>query len=373
MGACDSKRTARRSRPSQAAKVWHVCRFAQRFELPDDARFCRRGPLVYSRDYVTANDDESASYLQQIDALSRRQNGLELEGAWSRIRRAASARSRAYRGYLLTADNRPASDAEIGRAVLFCEPRRATRILKSLAEVGLIEQARCPIFDLSQNDVTPTKRKNTPGNNANRKSGTSGRQKSVSQENSKKLVRARAPLRAKRKRNTEKEIEKKIRNPESAHLEGRTRAASPKANPQESAAKGASQATSGEAPRPVNQQADRPAERRDPRQIGNVLKFLHWQDAEAVQFGQDVFGILWPEKAGEPDSDVAKSERGTFTKWLWRQGPPGTRAAAIEKGLKLARHVGKNRRSYRKPGAAWLSLVTGKADPGAPKKLRAAV
>ena len=177
---------------------WHVFRFHERFELADDQRFCRKGPLVYSRDYVSAADDESATYLQQLDALSRRQNGLELEGAWSRIRRAASSRSRAYRGWLLTASNCPMSATEIGRKVLFCDPRRATRILKTLAEIGLIEQARCPTFDLSENEAPKRKRrkKATKGSekakSAKRKSG---RRNAVSRESSENLESSRSPLR----------------------------------------------------------------------------------------------------------------------------------------------------------------------------------
>lgn len=198
----------------QTRKVWHVCRFRERFELADDLRFDRRRPLIYSRDYVTANDDESASYLRQIDALSRRKNGLELEGAWSRIRRAASARSREYRGYLLTSANRPASDAEIGRTILFCEARRALRILKTLAELGLIEHVRCPIFDESRNNVTRKKARKTPSLKANRRDRTSGRRESASRETTGNHVLARAPLRAKDKRDNGKEKTKRKRNPQ---------------------------------------------------------------------------------------------------------------------------------------------------------------
>jgi len=363
-------KSTRRKNASQAPKVWHVFHFRERLELPDDARFCRRGPLVYSRDYVSATDDESAAYLQQIDALSRRHNGLELEGAWSRIRRATSARSRAYRGYLLTADNLPASDAEIGRTILFCEPRRATRILKALAEVGLIEQARCPIFDLSQNEVTPAKRKRTPRNKANRKSGTSGCKKSISRETTRNTEKFRAPLRAKKKRNTEKEIGKKKRNPESARVPSaalgtlKTKASqtpsrpSPPStpepvNPQESRA-GVTQDHSCPPPHTVHREAR--------EHIANAIK-LHLRDPECQQFADEVYAVLWADSSSRPLSGPAFTEWANYAKWLWEQGPPGGRQAAIEKGLTIARHVAKNRKSYRKPGAVWRGIVAGKRTP----------
>jgi len=168
-------------------KVWHVFRFRERFELADDQRFCRKGPLIYARDYVSAADDESAAYLQQLQALGRHRNALELEGAWVRLRRAASGRSRAYRGYLLTPDNRPASDAEIGRTVLFCDARRASRILNTLAEVGLLEQVCCPIFDLSENEAPKKKRSKKAAETSEtpkQAKKKTGRRKSVSREGS---------------------------------------------------------------------------------------------------------------------------------------------------------------------------------------------
>lgn len=179
--------------------VWHVCRFRERFELPDDLRFCRKGPLVYCRDYVSPCDDESASYLREIDAVTRHRNALEIIGAWSLIRRAASARSRAFRGYLLTADNRPMSDAEIGRTILFVEPRRASRILKALAEAGLLEQVCCPIFDLSENEAPQNKGAKSAGKPAKSPKRKTGRKNSVSREGSENLGRTRTPLRAKMK------------------------------------------------------------------------------------------------------------------------------------------------------------------------------
>jgi hypothetical protein len=368
-----------------ARMVWHVARFAQLVELPDDTRFCRRGPLLYCRDFVSANDDESAAYLRQIDALSRRQNGLELEGAWSRIRRAASGWSRAYRGYLLSADHRPLNVAEIGRTILFCDPRRATRILKSLEEVGLLEQVRCPIFDESENGVPSKKRRRTPGNKAKRQSAESGVGKSISRESSRKSERARAPLRAKgkrkRKRNTEsgrgKEEKAGIRNPESARpresqgqvLEGPCPPTAPEVrsprNPQEPAT-GSAVAPQAPAPRASFRGGE-------PQRLGPIIRqrFDHWLDEEAVRFGQNVFTTIWPGE--DPDSEWATGERGVFTKWLASKGAAGSRQAAIDKGLKVARHIAKHRKTYRKPGAVWRQIVDGKANSPAAAAAQRAV
>ena len=144
-------------------KVWLISRFELRFELRGrQSKWCRDTPLVFTRDFVSAHDDESASYLAQLDALSRRRNGLELEGAYVRLRRHASRQSKNFRGYLLTAEKQPASDAYLARYVLFCDARRARRLLKALADVGLLRQVTCPNFA----QAVPSRRRAKPAEKA---------------------------------------------------------------------------------------------------------------------------------------------------------------------------------------------------------------
>ncbi len=191
----------------RADRVWHVFRFRERFELADDQRFCRKGPLIYARDYVTPADDESCAYLQQIESLRRRADGLELEGAWARIRAAASRRSRAYRGFLLNERLEPASSIEIGRTVLYVPPQRAEKILGALEAVGLIERVAVPDWDLSLNDLpkkkgTAKRQKAGPGDNLSRETT---RNPERARETTSATERRRAPLNAKRKEKERKE------------------------------------------------------------------------------------------------------------------------------------------------------------------------
>jgi len=347
---------------------WHVFRFHERFELADDQRFCRKGPLIYSRDYVSAADDESATYLQQLDALSRRQNGLELEGAWSRIRRAASSRSRAYRGWLLTATNCPMSAADIGRTVLFCDPRRATRILKTLVEVGLVEQARCPTFDLSQNEAPTVKRrtKATKGNEkAKRGKPKSGGENTVSHKNSENLEDSRSPLRAKKqngkvsqqKRDTG--IPEKVREaatPQGAMKPRTTTSPTTTPGPKPVDPK---EPEGGQASKPENSR--RPAPSAKPRPaavpIGHCVK-LH--DYQADQFGLKVFGILGLDKRHEAGSTEGKSEWKSFASWLTKSkacAPPTAWGDLEERGLRKARHIAKYGHTAKSPGAVWHKVM----------------
>jgi hypothetical protein len=334
--------------------VWHVVRFAERFELPDDARICRKSPLIYTRDYVTESDDESANYLKQLAVMSRRQNSLELEGAWSRIRRAAACRSRAFRGYLLNGDE-PASDAEIGRTILFCEPRRATRILQALKEIGLIEQVRCPIFDISRNDVPPKKRRKKPVEQVRGARAQSGQRKSVSRKATGRPEGARTPLRAKRKNERVREE----RNTNAGIPEGQPSATT---NPKESEA-GQSHAngpTAGGSALSVHAKRSRP----DAVPIGHCLKI---RDFDAENFGLQVFEALGLDKRYSVGSREGKSERASFANWLIKakaQHPPEAWPALRERGVEKARYIAKHGRTAEKPGAVWHTVM-GTTEPKA--------
>jgi len=343
---------------TNSQKVWHIFRFRERFELGDDQRFCRKGPLVYARDYVSASDDESAVYLRQMDALSRRQNGLELEGAWSRIRRAASARSRAYRGYLLAANDCPASDAEIARSVLFCEPRRASRILKSLAEIGLLEQVRCPTFDLSENDAPkakPRKKTSQPRERANRRNGKSGRAKSVSRESSENLEDSRTPLRAEKENGKVSQKERNTGREETTRSPATTPSPEP-VDPKEPEGGQGRNAHTAPGPAPSVKSSGPPAA----VPIGHVVN-IHDFDADA--FGLEVFKILGIDKRCSASSTDGKSEWKSFAKWLVKakaNSPPSAWPQLRERGLAKARHIAKNAKNAKNPGALWNSIVRGK-------------
>lgn len=338
---------ANKGKPTKAKPlVWHVCRFRERFELPDDQRFCRKGPLVFCREYVSAADDESANYLREVDTLTRHRNALELIGAWLLIRRAACARSRAYRGFLLTADNRPMSDAEIGRTILFCQPRRASRILKTLAEAGLVEPVICPIFDLAQNEAPAQKQAKTPRKQAQSRRRKSGRRDSVSRKNSKNLGRAHSPLRAKRKTELangnlkEKEITGNGKEDQS-----RQENLSAPGKPPESTTEGAT-ASKAQAPR------------RDIRTTGIVKLsdalpravdgLAHGYSLGADDFAGEIFALL--QCSMDRESLDGRRELGNFRAALLAAVDAGLSPSQIEecirKGKADAARIGKSRKRH---------------------------
>ena len=89
-----------RKQPTQ--KVWHIYHFGERYELPDDRRTFRRGPLLFTRGFVgSGQDDESISHHKQIEALMSQPEGLAARGLFDELLNRAANQSRCYRGYLL--------------------------------------------------------------------------------------------------------------------------------------------------------------------------------------------------------------------------------------------------------------------------------
>ncbi len=170
----------------RTAKVWHIFRFQERFELPDDARYCRKSPLLYTRDYVgSGNDDESISYHQQICILRSRPNRLELRGVFAELREIAANRSRAYRGYLLDEKLQPASDKKVSQW-LDLDIAKTKKILHDLTEIGLLERVELPDFDPSDNespaeneDPDKAKRQREGGRNRCGRKGKTARSRSI--------------------------------------------------------------------------------------------------------------------------------------------------------------------------------------------------
>jgi len=150
-----AKKTTKRkvaAAKKRSVKVWHIFRFEQRFELPDDVRYCRKSPLVYTRDFVGSGlDDESISYHQQVTALRSMSNFLQLKGAFHELKGIAANRSRCYRGYLLDEVFKPAGDEKISQW-LCVNVKDGKKILKSLEQVGLVERVNVPKFDPTKNE-----------------------------------------------------------------------------------------------------------------------------------------------------------------------------------------------------------------------------
>lgn len=167
---------------SKGVIVWHVSRFRERYELPDDVYYDRKSPLLYTKDFIgSGNDDESCAYWRQLIALRSKPNWLALRGAFSEIKNIAGNMSNTFRGFLLNSRFEPASEKVIGRW-LGIDEEQAKLILSELEDVGLLEQVDFPKFDTD--DDVPAKSKTKKRKKAAKKKESTNKRKKVAGKNS---------------------------------------------------------------------------------------------------------------------------------------------------------------------------------------------
>jgi hypothetical protein len=159
-----AKAKAAAKRKKAKKKVWHIFHFGQRYELPDDVRYCRVTALKYTMDFVSADDDEAISFQQQFDLLRSYKDCLAIKGAFRELKTMAANRSRCYRGYLLNEKLQPATTKRISQ-LLQVDEDMAAHYLEALEDVGLIERIPMPDFDESVNGP--------PGGDSDKTSGNS--------------------------------------------------------------------------------------------------------------------------------------------------------------------------------------------------------
>ena len=147
-----AKTAKKRPTKRRVLKIWHIFHFAERFELPDDFRGCRQGPLKFTKDFVgSGSDDESISYQLQMAIVDQYDDNLLLCGVFSKLKNLAANRSRAFRGYLIDENKKPATTKRIGQW-LGLDEKRAAAALEKLRVARLIERIDMPKFDLTVND-----------------------------------------------------------------------------------------------------------------------------------------------------------------------------------------------------------------------------
>ncbi len=160
-------------------KVWHVFRFKERYELPDDMRSFRQSGLLFTRDFVgTAGGDEAVGYHNSFGLLSNN-DGLEyamLYGLYRELINMAAQHSRARRGYLLNASGEPLKLGQIAK-LLNIPPRDMQTLLYRLKSVKLMEYIHLPKFDMTLNDDprshTPKSKETKSGGRSTKSGGRS--------------------------------------------------------------------------------------------------------------------------------------------------------------------------------------------------------
>lgn len=355
------------------AKVWHIFNYELRFELPDDNRRCRKGPLLFSKYIISGSDDESLNLQDQLQAL--RSFGLPwmlLKGSFYELVAVAGNRSRMYRGYLLDQEYQPAGNKKIA-LWLGMDEEKAHQVLTALRLTGLIERVPLPEFDPDNNDPPMPESGPTSGKEQEEQKGKSDRQARRTQNTAIRGAGRKNPAPFKKGEigiGNRKSEEQKKKNPNRIKPESETEgkgnlisqalgtAKEPSASPA-----AAPDLNPSPIPSPMNPTEsdaggeDRTAARMacdpPPPSIDLSQRMTELYDPSA--FGLRVFELLFRDR---PQVQRDRAEVGAFAAAWERALQSGLRPSELEhlreRSLQRAEQISRKRRRVNKPGAVWM-------------------
>lgn len=371
-------------------KVWRIFHFEQRYEMPEDMKSNRKSGLNYTKRFVGTNGgDEAVGYQQQMGMLCNGdgQEACLLEGLYGKLVNMAAALSRAKRGYLIDADDKPLSAAQIGK-LLNIKPPTMRKMIARFEKVKLLEHIEMPEFDLSKNEPPVSEKSKKSGG----KTGGSGAFRKIPENSGKK----RKPLKKKPNLNynsndnlnkkglkedkefkilTDFKQEKDITNQRPGTDKHQQNGQQNPSNPMESEADSAfhakqtgdnqnsmeSEVTAVEAHH-VPRQPSSAFRGGNPKHIGHIISGWfppHWQDLEAEAFGWEMVEALGIS-TNRSDQN-SRSEWGAFASWLCKlkQVVPGHVCDDLKsKAIEKAKYVRKKAKKGNK-SAIWTSIMAG--------------
>ena len=110
--AADRTGQKRSSGPGRGKKVWHITDFAELYELADDVRKERSGPLRYTKSHVTLSPfcpDAESAYFERMRRLKARPERHLLRSIFEDLKNWTGSKPYGLRGFLVTAEGKAAS------------------------------------------------------------------------------------------------------------------------------------------------------------------------------------------------------------------------------------------------------------------------
>jgi hypothetical protein len=168
---------------SRGKKVWHIADFRELFELPDDLRKDRPGPLSYTKSFVALSGlskESEIRHFERLQELKARPERHLLRSVFEDLKNWSGKKTIRHRGYFLTTSEQPAS-YEYLAAQLQLNVTELKKAIPILEQIGLIE--RVPFSVWRDNDrlykATKKRKKSVKKGtrSSQRKTGTSKKNK----------------------------------------------------------------------------------------------------------------------------------------------------------------------------------------------------
>jgi hypothetical protein len=353
----------RKATRKSARKAWHIYRFKERYELPEDLKIFRRSGLAYTRNFVgISGGDEAVGYHNQFRMLCNG-DGVErvtYRGLYQELVCEAAQHSYHRRGYLIDSEGIGLTDGQIAR--MFDIPlARMRKYLRALRRVRLLELVDLPDFDETERQAQADK-VTKDGDNKRTKRKKRGRRKAGSGASAENSGNFRNPLKNK---NKNKHKDNDSPNGLSATNDNTANAVDKNKNGRRDNSTGERSPT----PRQVSpsrlSRTDADAsggERIIPLRASGGSDYL---PARSYTRADEQYGVRIYEAMGRPgwpDPVEALRERTSFaSKWreirdLCNHLPPEIVDAIGLRLLAEARRIGR-RPANKRPGAVWNNLA----------------
>ena len=133
----------RRQDNSQSKKVWHITDFELIFKLSDDARKGKKGPLSYTKSFVSLSGSSKpyeTRHYERLKYLKAIKDRHLLRSVFEDLKSWSAEKMQDYQGYLVDHAGRPADYEYIAAQLDHIEKNDLKKAMRILAQIGLIEK-----------------------------------------------------------------------------------------------------------------------------------------------------------------------------------------------------------------------------------------
>lgn len=319
-------------------KVLHITDFRPIFELPDDIRKNRPGPLTYTKSPVTLTAGSKVYDIklwERFQELKSRPERHLLRSVFEDLKSWSGLKTIKERGYLVTTAGQPASYEYIA-GQLKMDIEDIKKALPILEEIGLIERLRTKTQDKSGRRRTPpdkSGRRRTKTDKAGKK------RKPLNKLNKPKGIKTNENKTNGNGKDNSKKRKKRQSNKESQH-ENPTPTTQP-FEPQDPQKRGSVI--------PITA----PSELKNTESVGDITKnMLHRYNPYAKRFAIEIYQAL--ELPWDPRSEQGKRELGCFAS-IWHKIDSHKGDELWNRAVTEARKIAR-RRQNRKKGAVFCTV-----------------
>ncbi len=311
---------------SRGRKVWHITDFRKIFELSDDLRKKRPGPLTYTKSPVTltaGSKDHDIKIWERLQQLKSRPERHLLRSVFEDLKCWAGLKTIKDRGYLVTTEGVPASYEYIA-GQLKMEVKEVKQAMTLLGDIGLLERLTIRSRQCRTHPDSSGRSRTPPDKNGRKR---------------KRLKKAKAKVKlkvnGKGKSNSSKKRQGKAKPNDREVPPSTTQPIKP-----QNSAKGGTLIPFAS-----------PSELSNTELLGDIAKStLHRHNPEAKRFAVEIYQAL--KLPWEPKSEMCRRELGCFgSLWHKARGDDELWDRAVTEAKKIAK-----RKQNKKKGAVFCTV-----------------